>query len=212
MRTVRLSRISSVQSQDSRRYTVLMAACRLQDVFYVKVHQLCCLWSIDKITVYEIFDSLVTPNAIDFTLNELQKILTGDNPAPCDLRWFSTFPSPARGMLTSFPERSLAVDIAEFIDSFNNLWQTLLDQIEIDGYPVSGAVLRNILHCGSPLLRYVLHTACCVQIGIVSGPEATVLDEEFERGEGEGIISPGETVRHVLASEQALSINRQLQS
>ncbi|KAF5529037.1 hypothetical protein FMEXI_14392 [Fusarium mexicanum] len=209
LRTIRLSAASPGREHDGRRCTVLMAACRLQDVFFVKLHQLCCMWSIDKASVYEILDYLAAPDAISFALEELHKILNGGDSACCDLEWFANFPYPARRMLTSFPERSLAIDIAEFTAKFASFWHSLLDRAEAHDRPVLGVELRDTLHCPSPLLRYILFVTSCLQIGIVTGPEAILLDEDFEIGEDEGDSFGSETVRQALATEQACFIERQ---
>ncbi|KAJ3540568.1 hypothetical protein NM208_g5006 [Fusarium decemcellulare] len=209
LRTAQLSASSSLQEQDGRRYTVLMAACRHQDVFYVKVHELCCLWSIDKTAVYQVFDSLATPEAIDFTFGELQRILNNEDLSPYNLRWFASFPWPASRMFTSFPERILAVRIARFMGKFTAFWQSLLDASEVSNRPIAGVVLKDSLHCSSPVLRYILFVTSCLQIGIISGSDAAALDDEFDESEGEGGSIRGETIRQALAVEHASFAGRQ---
>ncbi|EMT71761.1 hypothetical protein FOC4_g10000435 [Fusarium odoratissimum] len=201
-----------LREQDGRRYTVLMAACRYRDIFYVIFHQLCCLWSRDKADVYEIFGSRVTPHAIDFTFNEMQRILNNHDLSIANLRWFANFPCPSKELFTAFPEASLAVQLARFIVKFSAHWESLLDQAEAEDRPVAGSVLRSRLHCASPVLRYILFVTSSLQIGIVTGPDASTLDHQFDEDEGEWFGVRGETVRQALAFEHAGFVHRQMPS
>ncbi|KAF4943407.1 hypothetical protein FSARC_14924 [Fusarium sarcochroum] len=212
LRTTELTASSLLRDQDGRRYAVLMAACRHQDFFYIKLHELSCLWSIDNTTVYQTFSFLATPDAIDFTFNELQRILNNNDLSPSDLQWFANFTWPAKTMITDCSDRTLIADMGRFIERFAALWQLLLDETEMNDHPIAATVLKDSMHCASPILRYILFVASSLHIGIVTGPDATSYDEQFEKdeGEGEGFSIPGETVREALAIEHAHLINRQL--
>ncbi|KAJ3517849.1 hypothetical protein NM208_g14646 [Fusarium decemcellulare] len=174
------------------------------------IHELCCLWSIDKTAVYEIFDSLAQPNTIDFTFNELQRILNNDDLSPESLQWFSRFPWPVTRVFNTFPERVLAVRLASFMLRFAAFWQPLLDDAEIKGRPISSSISRRTLGCPSPVLRYIFFVTSSLHIGIVTGPDADAWDQYFDKGEAEQVSIGGQTVRQALALEHNSFLNRQM--
>ncbi|KAI3571931.1 hypothetical protein IWW34DRAFT_239146 [Fusarium oxysporum f. sp. albedinis] len=201
LRATRFWDTLSTSEQDMRRHTVLMAACRHQDIFYLVIHQLCCLWSIDKAAVHDIFDSLTALHNVDSTFDTIRQILNNDDLSPCGLRWYASFPQPIREALTGSGGKTFSTHLVSFMGHFATLWHPLLDQAGLEDQPISGSVLKHDLDCSSPILRYILFVASSLQIGIVAGPDATILDEKFEKDETDKYSIRGESVREVLALE-----------
>ncbi|KAM0554006.1 hypothetical protein ACHAPJ_007081 [Fusarium lateritium] len=198
-----LREATAISEPDIRHFTVLMAACKHQDIFYLAIHQLSCLWSMDKATIYETFDSLATMNDIDSALGAIQKILNNDGLCPYNLQWFANFPRPMREGAHGFQDRSLMARLASFIKHFSTLWRPLLDQAEAENRPIAGSVMRVSMKCPSPILRYILFVASLLHIGIEEVPDAASLDDDFEKEDSNQCSKYGESVREVLASEHA---------
>ncbi|KAM5526924.1 MIZ/SP-RING zinc finger protein [Fusarium oxysporum f. sp. phaseoli] len=192
---------SLMTGQDGRRYLVLLAACRNHDLFYMAIHQLCCLWSIDRSTVHRLLEPVGALDAIDSAFEELQNILNNDNLTFAHLCWFANFPWPSQTILDVFPKDAMIVSIVEFLDHFSLSWPRLLQESEYQGQPVLASELENNLLCPSAMLRYIFFTISCIRLDIGTEPTELALDDNFDTCQNEEFLGGMGEVRKDIATE-----------
>lgn len=129
-----------------------------QDVFYILLHQLFCLWSLDPEAVCK-FLPKSEPEALRRAFGTLLQILRDNGTMPNEhLVWFSRFPSPINldGYKLSFP--NVLPHIGSFLDAFDKTWDRLLSISKYRTFPVTSHELFSVLRCPSGTLQGILFT------------------------------------------------------
>ncbi|KAJ9413833.1 hypothetical protein QL093DRAFT_2502547 [Fusarium oxysporum] len=181
--------VNSLTGQDGRRYLILLAACRNHDMFYMAIHQLCCLWSIDRSTVHRLLEPVGALDAIDSAFEELQNILNNDDLTFAHLCWFANFPWSSQTLLEVFPKDAMIVSIVGFLGHFSLSAAVLASELE------------NNLLCPSAMLRYIFFTISCMRLDIGTGPMELALDDKVDTCQNEEFLGGMGKVRKDIATE-----------
>jgi hypothetical protein len=164
------------------RFELLMEACDNQDIFYVVVHQIFCVWDHDKSQLISSFFPTTDVLSAAFTILG-QLIRDNQGMAPNHLRWFSAFPGPLDSLLaTSEPYRRVLGDVVIFLRKLASQWDIFSRQCHSRHYPPLVHELANHLGILSPILHRVTFTATRRNLGIGDDPAIEEIFSEDKRG------------------------------
>lgn len=179
---------------------LLIEACKTEDAFFLVLHQLLSLWCITPQDAYKHIplDLPTTSRAFSF-LESLLKNNQGI--APAHQQWFARFPVADRRFRrfaeASIGDPALLTQIVTFLASLVKEFSALLTASSRRNYPFLVDELLSSLNCYSPVLQYILFTACRKHLGVPDGSFATQLEQSF-REDQQRHWSPVTGV-HVLA-------------
>ncbi|VUC36934.1 unnamed protein product [Clonostachys rosea] len=150
---------------ESPRFKYLRDAVVAGDGFYVLLHQLLCLWSLDANRAYVALPTLA-PATIDHGFGFLMNILRSNSLLDRDsLVWFAHFPQPVAGDgLIAIP--SLAPRLGVFLNAFVQCWDQMLAQARSRKYPLTAFELGPTLNCDSRILQGTFFTVSRRVVGI----------------------------------------------
>jgi zinc finger MIZ domain-containing protein len=162
------------------RYMLLLTACRTGDTFYITLHQLFCLWSINKSNAYTILK--MDSRIIDASMALLQSILRNNGAmAPNHLEWFSKFPRNPAILLPTDPIYELDVRrTMDFLARICRNWPSLVRTVYQRKYPLLVHEMISLLALTSATLQPVLFTVSRRQLGITDGEFAQRMEELFK--------------------------------
>ncbi|KJZ78701.1 hypothetical protein HIM_02092 [Hirsutella minnesotensis 3608] len=164
-------------SVEQRRYKLLHEACVLGDAFYVILHQLFCLWSVNEDLTCQF---LKQPHHVVGPVFELLRQLLGNNSIfqADNLRWFASFPLRIQqfSRLISLQRLTeIRCQLAAFIRDFVGNWKPLMAHTAQRRYPVRACELIQLLKCTSPILQCTLFTSNRRMLGVGEGAIASEL-------------------------------------
>ncbi|CAH0026497.1 unnamed protein product [Clonostachys rhizophaga] len=150
---------------ESPRFKYLRDALLAGDGFYVLLHQLLCLWSLDANRAYGAFPTLGRAT-VDHGFGFLMNILRPNSLlAYNSLIWFADFPKPVSGDgMLAIP--SLAPRIGTFLTAFVLRWDRMLAQARTRKYPLTAFELGPTLNCDSRILQGTFFTVSRRVVGI----------------------------------------------
>jgi hypothetical protein len=149
------------------RFQLLIEACNNEDVFYVALHQLFCVWDYNRAEVANLPFLPSGPNLLLAFRILGQLIRDNEGLAPNHLKWFTQFPSPLENLLrTSEPYLRMMNDVGNFLGRLTSDWATFSKQCTARGYPPLVDELVNRMGLLSPILQQVVFTATRRNLGI----------------------------------------------
>jgi hypothetical protein len=147
---------------EGHRYRYLMNACVENDVFYLHLHQVFCLWSRNVSLVHALFHTL-SPEVIDRTFKVLLQVLRQNSSmALHNLVWFSEFPNPKPPALP----HPITLLIETFIRAMFDNWGSLITLVRDRGFPMTAFEAINSLSCRSTILQNSLFVVSRRTIGV----------------------------------------------
>ncbi|KAK2012679.1 MIZ/SP-RING zinc finger protein [Colletotrichum eremochloae] len=158
------------------RVRLLKEAIETGDYFYIILHQVLCIWSIDGEAAYRLLGLApdVAGNAFGIMQNTLRK---NENMTQELVRFFANFPnSPTSGLWETDVFRKHAGDVSVFLNNLHEQWNRIhipaMRPRSGRGYPILVDELRYQLKLRSPLLEGIFFTVTRRHIGVPDGPIA----------------------------------------
>jgi len=168
------------------RFTLLIEACMNEDPFYVAMHQLFCVWDIDRKQITSIpgFPDRQQLSSAFKILGQL--IRDNEQLAPNHKGWFSNFPKPLPDLLrTSEPYRRIVKDVGLFLGRLATDWALLSNDCKMRGYPPLVDELVSRMGLLSPILQGVVFTATRRNLGIRDEEVGTMMEDLFKKDQYE---------------------------
>ncbi|KUI72609.1 Zinc finger MIZ domain-containing protein 1 [Cytospora mali] len=165
------------------RFQLLRDACDAKDIFYLTLHKLYCLWSLDdkKASSYLRCD----PESVRIGFGIVTTVLKkNDGFYKSNLAWCAHFPGRSLD-----PRRNpTVIQIAIFLSSLAQHWTALHDNTFNRHYPYLMDELVGQLQCYSTVLQKLLFTAARRRMGILDGPLGIEIEAHFRRDQEEHFI------------------------
>lgn len=158
---------------------LLTEACKSEDAFFLVLHQLFSMWSLDANDAYASIP-LHRP-VIDNAFKILESVLKKNELLSlAHQQWFSRFPV-ANGQFSYAPigDAALISQIATFLAALINEHHSLLGAAMQRNYPFLVDELLARLSCYSPVLQFILFTACRRHLGVPDGDLGVQLEQAF---------------------------------
>lgn len=157
-------------TREKPRYNLLWDACTRDDLLYVMLHQLYCLWSVNSELSYAWLGQEIEPGVVDSAFNILVEMLKRNSDLPAaHLNWFASFPLSFKTVASSIPRRRLfevVSQIKSFLQHFATGWAAVLASVDERRFPLLVFELQSVLQCPSPALQWVLFTASRRRLGV----------------------------------------------
>ncbi|KAG7289789.1 hypothetical protein NEMBOFW57_006165 [Staphylotrichum longicolle] len=161
------------------RVMLLTEACKSEDAFFLVLHQLFSMWSLDASDAYA--NIPLHRSVIDNAFKILESVLKKNELLSlAHQQWFSRFPV-ANGRFSYAPigDAALISQIATFLAALINEHHSLLGAAMQRNYPFLVDELLARLSCYSPVLQFILFTACRRQLGVPDGDLGAQLEQAF---------------------------------
>lgn len=167
------------------RYRCLQDALRNKDVFYVALHQVNCLWSVQRPYIHAVLGEHVSLANINKSFEILQCVLRPNNYISSDhLRWFSEFPAPLPELINKVQAYQYALsDVVQFLAHLSQNWERVIEDVKRRKYPLITAELTGPLRCPSPMFQTMLFTVSRRHLAIEDGPLAVQLSSLFHQNQ-----------------------------
>lgn len=209
------------------RFQLLEDACRIEDSFYIALHQIFCIWDLPdpaQITSIRDFPSSSTLLLAFKIVGQL--IRENDGLAPHHKTWFATFPTPLPDLMkSSEPYRRTVREVGVFLGRLASDCAQLSNECGTRMYPPLVDELVNRLGLLSPILQGVVFTAARRNIGVIDDPVGRRMEDLFrkDRQDHQNLAARYNTARPPtekeiqernlkLANEYLLLYNQHMQS
>ncbi|CAG8962420.1 hypothetical protein HYFRA_00014049 [Hymenoscyphus fraxineus] len=151
------------------RYGLLKEACENEDAFYVALHQIFCLWDLDKDHHRsQIVDIANFPSAgvLQVSFVYLGWLIRDNTALLADHKtWFANFPSPFNLLKTSEPYMRAVDNVGVFLSKLQTEWLPLSTEVESRKYPPLVDEMVSRIGLLSPTLQQVFFTASRRNLG-----------------------------------------------
>lgn len=186
------------------RFHILRDACVKQDYFYLVLHQLYCIWSVNPQKVSDLL--LGDMRTISMGFEILDSVLKKNSGfSRSNLEWCANFPcQPAD--LSHSPTVS---DVAAFLLCLANNWTALHEGSFNRVCPYLMDEMIGKLQCYSVVLQGILFTASRRRLGVLDGQLGTEMDQWFRKDQQDHIVDG--QFRALLASDEPAELERRNQ-
>ncbi|RAL64110.1 hypothetical protein DID88_003298 [Monilinia fructigena] len=163
------------------RFNLIETACKSEDVFYVALHQLFCVWDTSRKDIAGI-PGLPDSTTLTHAFRILgQLIRDNEGLAPSHLRWFAKFPSPLVDLVTtSEPYRRIIQEVGTFLSNLTSDWSNLTRLCANRGHPPLVDELISRLGLLSSTLQNIVFTATRRNLNIVDDEFGNQMEKVFE--------------------------------
>ena len=154
------------------RFQLLSDACNTEDLFYVALHQLFCIWDSPGRATIASFEGVLqgipsTPILADAFKVLGQLIRDNEGLAPNHLKWFIDFPSPLSDLVrTSEIYRNVLSGVGWFLSKLASEWSILSRLCVQRGYPPLIDELMHRMGLPSDILQQIMFTATRRNLGV----------------------------------------------
>ena len=157
---------------------LLREACQKEDSFFIFLHQLFSMWSLNKQDVRTRIP--LDQSTVDEAFAILETVLKKNELiSPAHQQWFSRFPVPA-GQFDQWNNGTTIIQqIAGFLNALVNEYGGLALAALQRRYPFLVDELLSRLNCYSPVLQYILFTACRRRLGVPDGQFGGSVEQAF---------------------------------
>lgn len=157
------------------RFHLLLDACKREDLFFVALHQIFCLWAVDPSAVLQI-DGFQDQQLFEFAFQLVAKLIRGNEGlSPVHLKWFTEFPSPLNHLLARSDQyRSSLSEVRFFLGKLRTEKSNMIQECQRRGFPPLVDEMVHNLGLLSPVLQGVFFTASRRTLGVrddVVGPQ-----------------------------------------
>ncbi|KAH8747278.1 hypothetical protein F5883DRAFT_622544 [Diaporthe sp. PMI_573] len=186
------------------RFHILRDACVKQDYFYLVLHQLYCLWSVNPLKVSDLL--LGDTGTISMGFEILDSVLKKNSGfSRSNLEWCANFPCwPAD--LSHSPTVS---KVATFLVCLANNWTALHEGSFNRVCPYLMDEMIGKLQCYSVVLQSILFTASRRRLGVLDGQLGTEMDQWFRKDQQDHIV--GDIFQVLLTSDEPGELERRNQ-
>jgi hypothetical protein len=158
---------------------LLRQACMTGDEFFLILHQLFSMWSLNQPDVYTSLPA--SPHTIDNAFRVLESVLKKNEfISAAHQVWFSRFPVPSE-QLGRGPIGGPAVlmQIGTFMSALIKKHEPLLNAATQRNYPFLVDELLSYLNCYSSVLQFILFTACRRRLGVSEDHLGNRMEQAF---------------------------------
>ncbi|KAL5351058.1 hypothetical protein ACLOAV_004633 [Pseudogymnoascus australis] len=157
-------------------------ACRNDDYFYVALHQMFCLWSLDPDLVARLAMPKGGPNLkASFTIIG-HLIMQNSAISDAHTKFFSTFPNHLSELMYRSGQYSLTVNnVLIFLTKLSLEWQKYIPECRQRGCPPLVDELVNRFGLLSPILQHIIFTATRRNIGFPDDEYSAQMEQLFNR-------------------------------
>ncbi|KAK1448350.1 MIZ/SP-RING zinc finger [Colletotrichum cuscutae] len=155
------------------RVRLLKDAIEKSDYFYIVLHQILCLWTLDTKAAQDLLG--LPPDVTDSALGIVQNVLRkNENMGQDTIFFFANFPaSSASGLWHTEAYRNHTGDISRFLNNLHEQWNRILVPAMRPhsgrGYPILADELRYQLKLRSPILETLFFTVTRRHTGVPDG-------------------------------------------
>ncbi|RKF79372.1 hypothetical protein GcC1_047001 [Golovinomyces cichoracearum] len=168
------------------RFYLLIEACKIEDLFYVVLHQLYILWDFRREDVLRLQESSnIVFLQTGFKI--IARIIHENNQlAPNHKRWFADFPCPISTLWhTSEYCRKICVNVLSCIEKFSQNWYGMIQESRTRNAPFLVEEIVRKLGVQSPTFQRVLFTASRRNLGIQDEETNNAMNEVFKVDQAE---------------------------
>ncbi|KAG9233229.1 hypothetical protein BJ875DRAFT_379042 [Amylocarpus encephaloides] len=143
------------------RYQLLKIACEQEDLFYVSLHQIFCIWDQPNHDQIMALPNFPSSNDLVVAFRVLGQLLRNNTSMrDAHKKWFSEFPGPLDYLLkTSAPYREHVKDVGIFLGQLATEWTCMVKLYSKRRYPLLVDEMSSTLNLLSPVLQHVVFTA-----------------------------------------------------
>ncbi|GKT90522.1 MIZ/SP-RING zinc finger protein [Colletotrichum tofieldiae] len=155
------------------RILLLKDAIETGDYFYIVLHQILCVWSIDREAAHRLLG--LAPDVAESALSIIQNTLRkNENMTQRLVHFFATFPNTrSSGLWETEVFRKHASDVSVFLNNLHEQWNRIhmpaMRSRSGRGYPILADELHYQLKLRSPLLESIFFTVTRRHIGVPDG-------------------------------------------
>ncbi|VBB76459.1 Putative protein of unknown function [Podospora comata] len=200
---------------DRPRIQLLVDACKRNDYFFLALHQLYAIWSINRQDAHRILkkDDVADIIMIDLGFTTVAEILKrNDQLTPTNLRFFASFPVSVDQLREHpVPRATMKSWVGNFLRSMVTEHVSLTQETCMRRYPYVLDELQGRLLCYSPIMREILFTANRRRLGIPDGVHAQALDNAFKEDQERRMhqacgacVAVGDSPETIIRINQAL--------
>ncbi|KFY68995.1 hypothetical protein V496_00618 [Pseudogymnoascus sp. VKM F-4515 (FW-2607)] len=167
---------------ERQRIRMLQEACRNDDYFYVALHQMFFLWSLDP----DLVASLAMPKGgsilnASFTIIG-QLIMQDSTISDVHTKFFSTFPNHLSELMYRSDQYSLTVNnVSTFLAKLSLDWQKYIPECRQRGCPPLVDELVNRFGLLSPILQHIIFTVTRRNVGFPDDEYSAQMEQLFDR-------------------------------
>ncbi|TQS39457.1 hypothetical protein Golomagni_00017 [Golovinomyces magnicellulatus] len=168
------------------RFYLLIEACKIEDLFYVVLHQLYILWDFRREDVLRLQESS-NMVFLQTGFRIIARIIHENNQlAPNHKRWFAEFPCPISSLWhTSDHCRKTCVNVLSCIEKFSHNWYGMIQESKTRNAPFLVEEIVRKLGVLSPTFQRVLFTASRRNLGIQDEETNNAMNEVFKVDQAE---------------------------
>ncbi|EXF78438.1 MIZ/SP-RING zinc finger [Colletotrichum fioriniae PJ7] len=167
------------------RVRLLKDAIEKADYFYIVLHQILCLWTLDTKAAHHLLG--LPPDVTESALGIVQNVLRkNENMGHDTIFFFANFPaSSASGLWHTEAYRNHIGEISRFLNNLHEQWNRILVPAMRPhtgrGYPILADELRYQLKLRSPILETIFFTVTRRHTGVPDGPIADQMNALFRQ-------------------------------
>ncbi|AEO63625.1 uncharacterized protein THITE_2109149, partial [Thermothielavioides terrestris NRRL 8126] len=160
---------------------LLCRACRLEDEFFLVLHQLFSMWSQDPQQAHRCLPQ--GRQTIDGAFAILETVLKKNQLMSTALQqWFARFPVlPEQFSRGPVGGAGVLMEIATFLGNLAKEYESLTAATLHRGYPFLVDELLSRLGCASTVLQFILFTACRRRLGVQDDQLGNEMDTAFRK-------------------------------
>ncbi|KAK3296716.1 uncharacterized protein B0H64DRAFT_356238 [Chaetomium fimeti] len=165
-------------SVEKPRIMLLREACKTEDTFFIFLHQLFSMWSLKRQDVRACIP--LSQSTVNEAFAILETVLKKNQLiSPPHQQWFSRFPVPL-GQFDRWNNGGVIIQqIARFLSALVKDYGNLAIAAIHRKYPFLVDELLSRLSCYSPVLQYILFTACRRRLGVPDGQFGGPMEQAF---------------------------------
>lgn len=164
------------------RFQLLERACEDDDLFYVALHQLVCIWDFNpnEITSIPGFPDIAS---LQIAFGHMGQLIKANGTlATMHKEWFARFPAPLADFLkSSEPYRNIVRDVGIFLRRLATDWDVMAKECIKRRYPPLVDELIGRLGLLSPILQGVFFRATVRNLTITDGEFASRMESLFKQ-------------------------------
>lgn len=169
---------------EKARFHILRDACVKQDYFYLILHQLYCLWSINPQMISGLL--LGDLGTISMGFEILDTVLKKNSGfSRSNLEWCANFPCQA----LELPRSPTVYNVATFLVCLSKNWTALHERSFNRVCPYLMDEMIGKLQCYSVVLQGILFTASRRRLGVLDGQFGTEMDQWFRKDQQDHILN-----------------------
>ncbi|KAG8169184.1 hypothetical protein KVR01_001933 [Diaporthe batatas] len=183
------------------RFHILRDACVKQDYFYLVLHQLYCLWSVNPQKVSDLL--LGDMGTISMGFGILDSVLKKNSGfSRSNLEWCANFPCQHADLSHSQTVSNVATFLLRLADNWTALHEGSFNRV----CPYLVDEMIGKLQCYSVVLQGILFTASRRRLGVLDGQLGTEMDHCFRKDQQDHIVDG--QFRVLLASDEPGELER----